>query len=517
MSVIKKNKMATAPQSAVGVRSVLTNLFLFGTVTLLPLAVHNGYYDITEAKAVCFALLAGVFIFAVAVISLFDVAKEKSLRNVCNAKYDYTEFAVAAFAAAYLVAALLSDRSITVWLGVGARYQGAVAIVLYAVIIYMVSRNYRYSQRVLIGAVAAFEIVSLIALLNCYNVDVLGFYSVLTPDDKSLYISTIGNINFFSSYICLIFPLIIYGFCMADGTFTKFFFGMALAIGSLGTMLTASESFMVGFSVALAVIPLFFFKDARIIKRFSAATIMFLGIVKAYGVFYNETQKTLLPNVPISFLLNILLKNYIIFPVMAVCGCVWLLATKKPELLKPLHKIYAVLLIACAAGITAMFVLANTALKETSFGSLDTYVKITDAWGTNRGVIWRRCVQLYKELPLRQKLFGIGPENLYKYFVDVEKSVGKKLDQAHNEYLQYLVTTGIFGLVSYLSVLVCVSIKIINKASKNELAVALFAGLVAYWVQAFFNIAQPFSTPIMFTFIAWALAEVRASGQKTAE
>ena len=514
MAKSDKNQPSATVHKSIWAPAIVTSMFLFGITFILPLVIHNGYYDITETKAYCFGSLAAIYILALTVVSAIKAIKAKSIHNIRHIKPDYTEIAIAVFAVVYLVSALLSDRSATVWFGVGARYQGVVAILLYTAVMFAVSHNYGYSQRVLIGTVAAFEIVCIIALLNCYNTDVLGFYADLELTDKSRFISTIGNINFYSSYISLIFPLVIYGFCRAEGALTKAFFGLALAIGSLGVMVSSSESFAVGLVVALSIIPLFFFKDARIMKRFSVGIIIFLVISKAYDVFYTKTEAILMPNVKISLLLNALVNDYIVYPAIAVFVVILLIALKKPGLLKMLHKVYAIVLVLGAVSVIGAFIGANTVLKETDFGIFNEFIKITDSWGSDRGTIWKICIELYRNLPLRQKLFGVGPENLFKFTPAIQGYTGLKLDQAHNEYLQYLITTGLCGLLSYISVLVCVSIKIIKKASKNELAVAIFAGLAAYWVQAFFNIAQPFSTPIMFTFIAWALAESRFSEQK---
>jgi len=76
------------------------------------------------------------------------------------------------------------------------------------------------------------------------------------------------------------------------------------------------------------------------------------------------------------------------------------------------------------------------------------------------------------------------------------------MDKTHNEYLQYLLTTGIFGILSYISVIVTVLISVIKKLKSNALAVGLLSGLIAYWIQAAVNIAQPFTTPIMYIYIA---------------
>jgi O-antigen ligase len=76
------------------------------------------------------------------------------------------------------------------------------------------------------------------------------------------------------------------------------------------------------------------------------------------------------------------------------------------------------------------------------------------------------------------------------------------LDQVHNEYLQYLISVGLFGLTAYLSIIVLIVKKCIGKLQSNAVAMSILCGLVAYWIQAVVNIAQPCTTPLMFLFIA---------------
>ena len=78
----------------------------------------------------------------------------------------------------------------------------------------------------------------------------------------------------------------------------------------------------------------------------------------------------------------------------------------------------------------------------------------------------------------------------------------KSLDQAHNEYLQYLMTTGLAGLTAYLGVIATTIYTVAKKLKESTLALALLTGLVAYWMQATVNIAQPFTTPIVYIYIA---------------
>lgn len=47
-------------------------------------------------------------------------------------------------------------------------------------------------------------------------------------------------------------------------------------------------------------------------------------------------------------------------------------------------------------------------------------------------------------------------------------------DNAHNEYLHYLITVGITGLIAYLVFIISFIVRVIRKAGKNQYIVAAF-------------------------------------------
>ena len=78
-------------------------------------------------------------------------------------------------------------------------------------------------------------------------------------------------------------------------------------------------------------------------------------------------------------------------------------------------------------------------------------------------------------------------------------------DSAHNEYLHYLLTGGLIGLLAYLALLVLAFRKALRQPSRARTAIAL--GCFAYAVQAAVNIAQPITTPLFFALLALMLSD----------
>lgn len=84
-----------------------------------------------------------------------------------------------------------------------------------------------------------------------------------------------------------------------------------------------------------------------------------------------------------------------------------------------------------------------------------------------------------------------------------------KFDSAHNEYLQYLITIGIVGLVAYMSLLFTSIMEMIRASKKEPVIMAIIFAVVCYGVQATVNISVPIVAPIMMTLL---MVGVSASG-----
>lgn len=112
-----------------------------------------------------------------------------------------------------------------------------------------------------------------------------------------------------------------------------------------------------------------------------------------------------------------------------------------------------------------------------------------DALGTNRIIIWKRAWKLIKERPL----LGYGPDNMA---LVVESIDGRISSKAHNIYLNFCVSSGIFTLLSY-----CLWIFLTlwsTRKCNNLTRIVLCFGVLMYSIQGFFNINVIEITPMFF-------------------
>jgi len=138
--------------------------------------------------------------------------------------------------------------------------------------------------------------------------------------------------------------------------------------------------------------------------------------------------------------------------------------------------------------------------------------------GTNSGQIrksvWKGAVNIWKNHPL----LGTGPETFaysFQMYKPIEHNLTSEWDfiynKAHNEYLNYLATTGTLGLISYLA-LIFTSIALItnyfkkHSGIKKGLKIAILSGYVGILITNFFGFSVVFTSLMFFLFPAIAVA-----------
>lgn len=129
---------------------------------------------------------------------------------------------------------------------------------------------------------------------------------------------------------------------------------------------------------------------------------------------------------------------------------------------------------------------------------------VSDAFGSSRILIWRETLDVFRERPL----LGGGPDTLTlrtdlgfsRYVAETGVTLKNHVDNAHNEYLNYLVNIGISGLLPYLFLIAC-SVSVWLRNRRGVLIPALGCALICYWVQSFFGLGLCLVVPLVWIFM----------------
>lgn len=450
--------------------SKLTELYLSVMFLLLPLYVHRGYFDITEAKFGCFVLLSSIFVL------LMPFAEMKSSDD------RWLSLPVVFFFGFAFVSILSSLHYIgrASLFAVENRYQGILVLGLYALCFLFCSRRAVFGVWVRVTAFTAFGLVSLIALLQSFGIDPLGLWEGIRDSDRGRYLSTIGNVNFLGAYNSLLLPLC--GGCICQNRKGYYWLLPVFALGCCG-LLCGSDAGLLGVGGGMLLLWLLGGRDHEYRHRFGLLLLtsalsffLYTNVLRLCGVLTLSPAGKVVASLPVCLFLcavgaalwfftgeigSVLLLAPLCFPLAALC--VAFVGNLKPEVLPKAWR---------------------------------TYLVFSSSWGSDRGAIWLHCLDQFRQHSPLQKLIGGGSgclaryDRLHRLFPDAI------VDSAHNEYLHLLLTSGVAGLTAY----VCSIVSALLRGAKKQPAVA--AAVFGCALQACVNIAQCATTPLLLLLAA---------------
>ena len=114
---------------------------------------------------------------------------------------------------------------------------------------------------------------------------------------------------------------------------------------------------------------------------------------------------------------------------------------------------------------------------------------------------------------------GVGPENLKiaikkeqpELYKEYYKRTKTTIDKAHNEYLHMAVTCGIPALIIYLVMLGTSLVSFIRSCCKSAIRLAFFLTVIAYLIQAFFNISVIAVAPVFWILLGGLAGDLSIS------
>ncbi len=119
------------------------------------------------------------------------------------------------------------------------------------------------------------------------------------------------------------------------------------------------------------------------------------------------------------------------------------------------------------------------------------------SFGTGRIELWLHSLNLIIQNPI----FGIGLGNF---------TLNGKHQRPHNEYLQHAVSTGILGLLLYLSALVVIAIRLIkNRKETSPLTFITGSAIFCYLISAFFGNTMTHVMPFFVTILAFLTYSIK--------
>lgn len=507
-------------KSRYNVKNAVINYYLILMFTVFPLFFTNQFAKIRHDKYYVFLALSGVLIVIETVVFLINLSenkKEKLKEEKWYRRLSVPDCAFGALILLYVLSTVLSVAPLDAFTGEAGRNNGLLIFLVFLLVYIIISRWYDFKEYVFVFAAGGSLAVYLLSILNFFYIDPLGMYKGYAETTVKDFTATIGNKNIMSAFCCLTIPLFLMLFMNSKNRIFRYVY---LAVGGIGfaAMLCAdSESGFLGLVPTLALILLYYSRNISMLRKFFTFAASMLVAAKLLIVFSTVVRgvEKGFGTMQITFIYDS--KSIIAIAVTAAIALgLWAIEKKNSGLAVP--KAVPVVLIVIYAigfiGIASLFVKYSFLDTESKLGGIMTFFRFNEKWGTHRGFMWIKAWEIFRTSGFKNMLLGWGPDTFYKafapYFMELsEKFNNSSTNCAHNEFLNYLITTGVFGLAAYLTLFVSAIVRAVKTASKNPLSIVFIAPVVCYLFQSVVNIANPIVTPILFIFLALSEAVVR--------
>ncbi len=528
---------------------IVGKIVVYMMILVYPFVMHNKLNDVTLTRFLFFVIVSYISFIVMVVNRLAGIIikKAKSKKNNDledittynnirqsedgNVKYDIDLIStikdkegkidswkkiIVVFLLTCVLSYICSPYKSIALLGRGGRYTGLVFYGACVCMYYVVSTCYKFEKRDITYILCSSILVNIWAVLNYAGVDPFYIYRDVPAAMKTVYISSLGNIDIYGMYVNMMLAIAMFSFVYEESMHGKVFYGFAALLCMMGSLASDSDMAIAGMFFAFVV--LFYFTMSQyhmLIRYFMLAVGVFisgrlLGIIYIFNPYNTRIIKSIGS--------IIIYKNvFVIFPIICFIAifAVQMLDERfklfnNKALSYKIRKIYAALVIAMSVVVCLAVIICTTVSGKTALA-------ITDDWGSGRGYIWKNVLNGYGNLPFINKIFGAGEATTAWVLSDYSSAASNilnrgRVDNAHNIWINMLVTIGIAGLTVYvllLSVAIRNMVKYLKcmhtgkNAHKTEYML-LGAGLavVVYSIQGTAEMLEVITFPVFFCLLA---------------
>lgn len=491
-------------------------LYLFIMLGIFPLFYKKQYAKMGTSKFQLFfyiSLICLGLLFLLFLLQGIGYIKNRKHSEVTNnrIKFSIMDIGVICYSLCVILSFLFCDYKGEALLGAKGWSMGLASQMIFCAAYFFLSRDLKFRKEILYILFVSSSLVFLLGILHRFDIDPLKIRVGLSEENKKMFLSTIGQSSWYSSFACTMFPLGVTVFFLTKEKRMKILFGIYSALTFMTLVTQNSDSAYLSLAAVFLLLYYVSFDKAEQKKRFLQLLILMLLSFKAIGilqVLFKE-RATVLDR--LSIWMSQSMTTTIIF-VVTVCLYLWKyhIQKREPKNCKNRKPFYILLSAGVAVLIgTVLFIVLNSngfLLKTFGYQNTNNYLLFQDNWGNNRGFTWKFTVSSYRDLPIMKKIFGVGPDCFKAYLYSIPEYAerlneywnGLNLTNAHNEYLTVLYNLGILGFISFLIMIFGGIFRFVKGRIQNPYSIAFALCIASYAAHNFFCYQQVCCTPFLF-------------------
>lgn len=550
--------------------SSITGIYVFLMLTAFPLFVTDKYFEILDDKFYLFwvgtAVAAGASL-AAAIACAFIDCREFGGENVkaffgmfrpseIRKHLLLPDYFMLLFMLVSILSTIFSEWQYEAFWGNMGRLQGLFMWIWYAAAYVLVTRFFQFRRYHMDAYLLIGVVVAVWGVMDYFGLDPLGWQAAIPEYNSAIiFSSSIGNVNTLTAVVGLYLSAASVMFVCEStqtqkGKIRLCFYYFAVLCCFACMIAGQSDNAVLAAAALLCFLPFFAWRTRNGILRYLLIVLALFAACCFIGTATAVYDGKIIPEwawgVLLHFSNGYRATAYTAFAAVLLLAVAFFGMCRAVQLRKKDMQTFssymeqpisaAPRLVWLSLGILGFVVLtwlfydANHGGHPQWYAPLSNLFYFNADWGTHRGFNWSLLMGHFKEFPLWKKLIGAGPETYgiftgkYDYYIMMD-AYGETYDSPHNEFLQYLFSTGILGFIGYYGAVVSGCLQMFgvrfdnwknrkangiaqgtSKSVQTCAAAAFGFGVITYTVQSFINISAPIVVPTVLLFLAMGIA-----------
>ena len=485
--------------------NLLVTAYLLLLFVVYPFYMKEGYVEIGKAK---YSFWIRISLSAAAVLLLFFVTqlirelKEKSLHLRA------TDVSVLVFAGTLLLTFVLAVDRKEALFGTEGWNMGFVLYGVLCLLYLMIQLLWKPDKWILYLALSASGVIFLLGILDRFSI-----YLIPLEIRNPGFLSTLGNINWFTGYLVIFTAVSASLFLLSEEKGMTIFSAVITLLGFTAGFGQGSSSVFLFFAgLFLTLLWVASYEKRRMLRLMilwgmwclSAQIIRLMRMLIPDGYQY-DTE-----NLCGDFTGGNL--TVCLFAIGGLfIGAVWILMKHKEQTGRWIRRGLGLLGGILAAGVAVIMLYSYLCVSK-GMELSELYDRLPwgdDSWGNGRGMTYRAAMMILTQMTPLQKLFGVGQDCFSAYAYSIPQVADElwqyfgndRLTNAHNEILTMLVNHGIVGIISYLGIFITYAYNTAKQA-KNPYSISIAAAVICYLIHNMVSFANVLNLPFLIILLA---------------
>ena len=517
----KKESTNSSRQSNV---ALIMGLFALAVLCVFPLVVTNAYFNILETKYQFYSGAAIIMIVVMAGYGLWNGSVFEYFGSFCIKKVikklNFVDWSMIVFWIANVVSWIFCDIRWEAFWGTSGRYNGVFLMTIYMIVYFMVTRFFTLKKWHVDAFLAVGLIVCLFGITDYFQMDLMGFKVNMLDRQKDKYTSTLGNINTYTVYVAAVMVVSTIMFATEKNWKRIIWYYANMVVSCFALIMGVSDNAYLSLAALFGLSPLYLFRTKTGVSRYLISMATFFTVIQCIAwINAAFAQSVIGIDSAFSIIAGLDILPLFVTVLWVAAGAVTIIFKKQKDteesglVCKVLCIAWVGVIVLMVSAVAFAFYDASVAGNGARYGALASYLEFNESWGTNRGYVWIRAVELWKHaLTPFQKLFGYGADTfallMNEYYGPVKMDgTWVVYDSVHNEYLNYLLTVGVAGMTAYIAFLGSSVWTMWKRTEKRPEVAAMMFVVLAYAVQALININLPVVMPVILQLLAMGLSK----------